>query len=176
MVSMPRVAMNAGTRSSVTMSPFTQPTSAPVAMPKAIAGITPICGTTLIVMHPANAAVEPTERSKFPLAIASVMPNPTIATTLALVHTFKRLFQVKNVGVSTAKTAPTTSSVAPTGEKRNQANQERLLSIAYLQRLVSKRNPMRKARRDFHYLFLRHIIPRKLSPGFSSNKDDTSVS
>src|SRR5258708_591961 len=174
-VSMPRVAMNVGTRNSVTMRPSTQPISPPLRTPETIAGITPICGTRLIVIQPANAAVEPTERSKFPLAIARVMPKPTIATTLALVQTLRRLFGVKNVGVRSVNTTPTTRSVSPTGERRKRAKTARLKSIGDLHGFRLHSNLMRQAGCNFHNGFRRHLIAGEFSARFPSNKDDTSI-
>src|SRR5258708_9229933 len=175
MVSMPRVAMNAGTRNSVTMRPFIQPISAPLRTPKPIAGVTPICGTRLIVIQPANAAVEPTESSKFPLAIARVMPRPTIATTLALVQTLSRLLRVKNVGVRSVNAAPTTRSVSPTRERRKTAKTARLESIGDLHGVRFHGNLVGHAGCNFHNGFLRHLIAGEFSARFPSNKDDPSI-
>src|SRR5258708_10479711 len=157
------------------MRPFTQPTSPPLRIPKAIAAITPICGTRLMVIHPANAAVEPTERSKFPLAIARVIPKPTIATTLALVQTFRRLFRLKNVGVRKSNAAPTSRRVSPTGEKRKTAQTARLDTICDLHGFRLNCDPVGQTCCNFHYSLLCHLVSVQLSAGLPCNQYDASI-
>jgi hypothetical protein len=86
---------------------------APAINPATMLAGTPMEGTRLKEMHPAKAAVEPTDKSKFPLAIARVIPSPRMATRLALVITLSRLSIDRKRGVSTLSTTPTTSTTTP---------------------------------------------------------------
>ena len=57
------------------------------------------------------------------------MPNPTMATTEALVQTLSRLFGVKNAGFKQAKMAATISRTNPMYEERNKPDKVQLALI-----------------------------------------------
>ena len=106
--------MKAGTRSSATIRPLTNPTTAPAMEAGRDTRPDPEGG------HDAERDGARERRdgsdgeSKLPLAMTRVMPRPTIATTAALVRTLTRFPSTRNRGVSTVRTSPTATTNSPT--------------------------------------------------------------
>ena len=96
------------------IKPLIRPMMAPVIRPPMMATGTPTTGTSVKAMQAEKAAVAPTDRSKLPDAMASVIPRPTIAMTAALVSTFIRLPAIKKLGVSSDRITPSASTTTAT--------------------------------------------------------------
>jgi hypothetical protein len=101
--SMPYVAMNGGSFSTVTINPFRMPTTAPNARPVATpSAIEPLAFITVAARHADRPTFAPTERSRPAVRIVKVSPDAIRNVRLACRRMLRTFGRVKNASVVNA--------------------------------------------------------------------------
>src|SRR6266699_1419841 len=113
----PSVVMNGLTPSLAMMRPLARPTAAPAAIPASTPAAIPNFTIVIAAIHPAKAAVEPTERSKPPPTMTKVMPMAITAMiddcTRILVRLNGERKRLVSKAVAAQRTINETSGICP---------------------------------------------------------------
>ena len=99
MPKVPNVTMNGGIFRLVIMKPLANPQTKPASTPAAMPSSTDPLPTIVIVpMTPANARIEPTDKSMPPATMTRVMPRAIMLITAVCRTTLDRLVAVRKYG------------------------------------------------------------------------------